>query len=120
MGAEVAGYVRTVGVREPDVLARLRLETAPMQWAVMQISPEQGALMAMLITLTGARRVLELGVFTGYSSLAMALALPDDGRITACDQNEERLCWMMGGLKHTTSPLLTPTKGTTTPITNSP
>ena len=60
MGAEVAGYVRTVGVREPDVLARLRLETAPMQWAVMQISPEQGALMAMLITLTGARRVLEL------------------------------------------------------------
>jgi len=105
MSAEVAGYVRTVGVREPDVLARLRVETAPMQWAVMQISPEQGALMAMLIALTGARRVLELGVFTGYSSLAMALALPDDGRITACDQNEEwtgiaRRYWRDAGVEH--------------------
>ena len=105
MSAEVAGYVRTVGVREPDVLARLRAETAPMQWAVMQISPEQGALMAMLVALTGARRILELGVFTGYSSLAMALALPDDGRITACDQNEEwtgiaRRYWRDAGVDH--------------------
>ena len=105
MSAEVAGYVRTVGVREPDVLASLRVETAPMQRAVMQISPEQGALMAMLVALTGARRILELGVFTGYSSLAMALALPDGGRITACDQNEEwtgiaRRYWRDAGVDH--------------------
>ncbi len=76
-----------------------------MEWAIMQISPEQGALMAMIVTLTGARRVLELGVFTGYSSLAMALAMPDDGRITACDRDEEwtgiaRRYWQDAGVAH--------------------
>jgi hypothetical protein len=70
-------------------LARLREETAEMPLAVMQISPEQGQFMALLAELIGARRVLEVGTFTGYSALAVALALPADGRIVACDVNED-------------------------------
>ena len=82
-------YLLDVSLREPDILRRLREETAGMPLAVMQIAPEQGQFMALLIELTGARRTLELGVFTGYSSLAVALALPADGHITACDVSEE-------------------------------
>ena len=82
-------YLCSVSLREPDVLARLREETAAIEYAGMQISPEQGQLMALLIELMGARRALEVGVFTGYSSLCVALALPEDGRLLACDVNEE-------------------------------
>jgi caffeoyl-CoA O-methyltransferase len=82
-------YVWQVGVREPDVLRRLREETASLPMAQMQISPEQGAFMAMLVRLIDARRCLEVGTFTGYSSTAVALALPDDGRITCCDVSVE-------------------------------
>ena len=82
-------YMRRVTLREPDVLRRLREETAGHPQANMQISPEQGQFMALLMQLMGARRTLEIGVFTGYSSLAVALALPDDGRIIACDVSEE-------------------------------
>ena len=82
-------YVWQVGVREPDVLRRLREETASLPMAQMQISPEQGAFMAMLVRLIDARRCLEIGTFTGYSSTAVALALPDDGRITCCDVSVE-------------------------------
>lgn len=82
-------YYLSVSLREPEVLARLREETATMRWARMQISPEQGQLMGLLIELIGARRALEVGVFTGYSALSVALALPDDGRLIACDVNEE-------------------------------
>ena len=82
-------YLLDVSLREPDILRRLREETAGMPLAVMQIAPEQGQFMALLVELTGARRTLELGVFTGYSSLAVALALPADGHITACDVSEE-------------------------------
>lgn len=83
-------YLQTVGYREPEVLARLRAETKELGGAAgMQISPEQGQLMALLVKLTGTRRILEVGTFTGYSALAMALALPDDGRITACDISED-------------------------------
>ena len=82
-------YLLDVSLREPDILRRLREETAGMPLAVMQIAPEQGQFMALLIELTGARRTLELGVFTGYSSLAVALALPADGHITACDVSAE-------------------------------
>src|SRR5579872_535376 len=86
---ELADYIRRVSLREPDVLRRLREETASHPRVSMQISPEQGQFMALLIHLLGARRTLEIGVFTGYSSLAVALALPEDGRIIACDVSEE-------------------------------
>ena len=86
---ELAAYVRRVGTREPDVLARLREETSSLPQRGMQVSAEQGALLALLVELIGARRCLEVGTFTGYSSTAVALALPGDGRITCCDVSEE-------------------------------
>ena len=86
---ELADYIRRVSLREPDVLRRLREETASHPRVSMQISPEQGQFMDVLIHMLGARRTLEIGVFTGYSSLAVALALPEDGRIIACDVSEE-------------------------------
>lgn len=82
-------YLLEVSLREPALLARLREETARRGDAGMQISPEQGQFMALLIELTGATRVLEIGTFTGYSALAMALALPPEGRIVACDVEPE-------------------------------
>jgi predicted O-methyltransferase YrrM len=82
-------YLLDVSLREADVLRRLRQETARMPDARMQIAPDQGQFMALLVELTGARRTLEVGVFTGYSSLVVALALPADGRIVACDVTEE-------------------------------
>jgi predicted O-methyltransferase YrrM len=81
-------YMRRVTLREPEVLRRLREETASDPRASSQISPEQGQFMALLIHLMGARRTIEVGVYTGYSSLSVALALPEDGRIIACDINE--------------------------------
>ena len=86
---DLGDYLRHVAVREPDILTRLRAETEGVRGSQMQITPEQGALMALLVQLIGARRTLEVGVYTGYSSLAVALALPKDGRITACDVSEE-------------------------------
>jgi predicted O-methyltransferase YrrM len=82
-------YVLSVSLREPPVLRRLREETARQPIPDMQIAPDQGQLMALLARLIGARRCLEIGVFTGYSALAVALALPPDGRIIACDVNPE-------------------------------
>ncbi len=82
-------YLLDVSVREPPLLARLRRETARHPRGRMQISPEQGQLLRFLLRLMGARRALEIGVFTGYSTLCMALALPQDGRITACDVSAE-------------------------------
>jgi predicted O-methyltransferase YrrM len=82
---ELYAYLFENSVREPDILRRLRDETARDSMARMQIAPEQGQLMQLLVRLMGARRCLEVGVFTGYSSLAVALALPADGRILACD-----------------------------------
>ncbi len=81
-------YLLDHSLREAPILARLRAETASMAEANMQIGPEQGQFMALLIELTGARRTLEVGTFTGYSTLAVALALPAGGRIVACDISE--------------------------------
>lgn len=102
--AALHDYLQANGVREPEPLVRLREETASHQWAIMQISPEQGALMALLAELLDARRYLEVGVFTGYSALAVALALPADGRVTACDINPEwtdvaRRYWKEAGVE---------------------
>jgi predicted O-methyltransferase YrrM len=87
---QIYAYFRSVAYDEPPILAELRQETAKLAGdAVMQIAPEQGAFMALLVRLTGARTIVECGTFTGYSALAMALALPADGKIIACDVNAE-------------------------------
>lgn len=83
------GYLREVSVQEPPVLARLREETSRLPMAMMQIGPEQGQFMGLLVKLIGARRCIEIGTFTGYSALACALALPVDGRLIALDVSEE-------------------------------
>jgi predicted O-methyltransferase YrrM len=82
-------YLVAHGVREPDILRRLREETAALPQHDMQIAPEQGAFMALLVEILDARRCIELGTFTGYSSLVVALAMPPDGRIVCCDVSEE-------------------------------
>ena len=86
---DVHAYLQSVSLREPDVLARLRLATAPRPEAGMQISPEQGQFMQMLVRLLGARRCIEVGTYTGYSALAVALALPPDGSLVTCDISDE-------------------------------
>jgi predicted O-methyltransferase YrrM len=87
---ELMDYLARVGAREHPALARCRAETQGMGGiAVMQIAPEQGAFLAMLVKLIGARRCLEVGVFTGYSALAVALALPPDGRLVALDVSKD-------------------------------
>lgn len=100
---ELADYIHEVSLREPDVLRRLREETAAHPLARMQLAPEQGQFLALLVRLMGARRTLEVGVFTGYSSLAVALALPATGRIVACDVSDEftsiaRRYWAEAGI----------------------
>ena len=87
--ADLEQYLVKHGVREPEILARLRDETALIPQHNMQIAPEQGALLALLVELTGAKRCLEIGTFTGYSSLIVALAMPPDGTIVCCDVSEE-------------------------------
>ena len=89
MDENINAYMREVSVREPDVLRRLREETAKMDHAIMQISPVQGQFMALLVELLGARKALEVGTFTGYSALCVALALPADGMLVACDVSED-------------------------------
>lgn len=82
-------YLLKVSVREPRVLARLRAETQKMPRGKLQISPEQGQLMTLLAELIGAKRAFEVGTFTGYSACAVALALPANGKLIACDISEE-------------------------------
>lgn len=86
---DLYSYLLSVSLREPAVFARLREETRRMPEAGMQISPEQGQFLQLLIKLTAARRTLEIGTFTGYSALAVASALPDSGKIIACDISDE-------------------------------
>ena len=76
LNASLYDYYQAIAFREPDILKELRQATSQLPMANMQIAPEQGQFMALLVQLTGARKILEIGVFTGYSSLAMALALP--------------------------------------------
>ena len=101
--ADLEQYLVKHGVREPELLARLRDETALIPQHNMQIAPEQGALLALLVELTGAKRCLEIGTFTGYSSLIVALAMPPDGTIVCCDVSEEwtavaRRYWAAAGV----------------------
>lgn len=98
-------YLLSVSLREPEILLQLREETASLPNARMQIAPEQGQFMALLVQLLGATKTLEIGVFTGYSSLCVALALPPNGKIVACDVSEEytavaRSYWEAAGVAH--------------------
>ncbi len=87
--ASVNNFVVEVINRETDVQKRLRVETAKMPLHQMQISADEGAFLAFLIKMTGARQVLEIGTFTGYSALSMAMALPENGTLIACDASKE-------------------------------
>jgi len=114
---ELWDYIRRVSLREPDVLRRIREATATHPHVSCQIAAEQGQFMALLIHLIGAKRTLEVGVFTGYSSTVVALALPDDGKIIACDVNAEwtataRHFWREAGVEHKIDLRLGPAIGT--------
>lgn len=98
-------YMVSNSLREPEILQQLRTETANLPQARMQISPEQGQFMALLVRLMNAKKALEVGVFTGYSSISVALALPDDGKLIACDVSEEytaiaRRYWQLAQVDH--------------------
>jgi caffeoyl-CoA O-methyltransferase len=101
---ELVDYVREVTLREPEALRRLRLETADHPHASLQIAPEQGQFLHVLALAAGARRALEVGVFMGYSSSWVALALPPGGQLVACDLSEEytaraRRTWREAGVE---------------------
>ncbi|MGD1897149.1 MAG: class I SAM-dependent methyltransferase [Phormidesmis sp.] len=98
-------YLLSASLRETAVQADLRQVTREHRQARMQVSPEQGQFMALLVQLLGARKTLEIGVFTGYSALAVAMALPEDGRMVACDVNEDdcaiaRSYWEKANVAH--------------------
>ncbi len=86
---KIYDYLIAASLREPPILKRLREETAKLPMSIMQVAPDQGQFMSFLVKLTGVRKAIELGVYTGYSSLAVALVLPPDGRLIACDINDE-------------------------------
>ena len=103
MTGRLYDYLLQASLREPPLLAELRAETAKLPLAAMQISPEQGQFMAFLVETIGARRTVEVGTFTGYSALCVALALPAGGKVIACDISEEytavgRRYWTRAGV----------------------
>ena len=118
---ELHAYVVEHGAHQDELLLRLAAETAELGGiAIMQIAPEQGALMTLLVRAMGARRALELGTFTGYSAICIARGLPDDGELVSCDVNEEwagiarRYFGEAGPSRRSirsTSPSSTPTRG---------
>ena len=100
---KIYDYILDNSLRDLPVLAQLRQETQEMPSGGMQVSPDQGQFMGLLVQLAGARKIVEVGTFTGYSSTVMALALPDDGRLVACDMSEEytnvaRRYWQEAGV----------------------
>lgn len=102
---QLGDYIRTVTLRDAPILARLREETAAYPQSGMQVSPEQGQFLALMTHLLGARRALEVGTFTGYSALVVAMALPKDGQIVACDVSKEwtdvaHRYWKEAGVAH--------------------
>ncbi len=105
LSKELHDYMLSVSLRDHEVLRALREETAKDPNAIMQIPPEQGQFMALLIKLLNARKTLEIGTYTGYSALAVALALPDDGRVVALDSHVEwtkvaKRFWKEAGVDH--------------------
>lgn len=85
----IYNYLCDVAINEPELLRQLREETATLDYSVMQISPEQGQFMSLLIKLMGAKRAIEIGTFTGYSSICVASAMADDGRLICCDTSPQ-------------------------------
>ena len=113
LDSELYQYFQQVSLREAEVLKQLREETKRHSMAIMQIAPEQGQFMALLVQLMGAKKTLDIGVFTGYSALVVALALPKDGQVIACDINEETTkiaqeFWDKSGVGHKISLHLAP------------
>ena len=110
-------YLLDNSLREHPAQAALREATRTHPHAGMQISPDQGQFMALLVKLLGAKRTLEIGTFTGYSALAVALALPDDGRVLACDISDEytrigQPYWREAGVAHKIELVLAPAQAT--------
>ena len=104
LDSKIHDYILASSLRESDILRRLREETAALPNAIMQIPPEQGQFFALLMGVLEARKTLDIGVFTGYSSLAVALALPTGGRVVACDKSAEytamaRRYWEEAGVR---------------------
>ena len=98
-------YLLSFGIRDSEILQQLRKENSQHPRAVMQIAPEQGQFMGLLVQLLGGKKALEVGVFTGYSSLIVAMALPEDGQLIACDVSDEytsmaRKYWKKAGVTH--------------------
>lgn len=113
LDASLYDYYQAIAFREPEILKELRQATSQLPMANMQIAPEQGQFMALLVQLTGARKILEIGVFTGYSSLALALALPPQGRVLGCEISAEyaaiaRQFWQKAGVSEKIDVLLGP------------
>ena len=111
--ARLFAYVQAHSVREHPAQTALREATASHRYAGMQISADQGQFMALLVKMLGARRTIEIGTFTGYSALTVALALPDDGHVLACDVSDEytrigRPFWKQAGVEHKIELVLAP------------
>lgn len=97
-------YLCDVSINEPDLLRQLREETAQLEYSVMQISPEQGQFMSLLIKMMAAKRAIEIGTFTGYSSICIASAMPEEGRLICCDISPQwtsiaEKYWALAGLE---------------------
>lgn len=112
-------YLLDVSLRESDLLRKLRQETADLEMASMQIAPEQGQFMAMLVQLLNAKNALEIGVFTGYSSICIAQALAPGGKLLACDVSDEwtkiaQRYWQQANLQNTIELRLAPALDTLT------
>lgn len=109
----VYDYLLNHSLREPELLAELRHETSQLEMSIMQISPEQGQFMSLLVKTLGVKRAIEVGVFTGYSSLSVAMAMPADGELIVCDMNEEwtniaSRYWAKAGLSERITLMLAP------------
>ena len=114
---DIHHYLLDHSLRESDSLKALREETMSLELSRMQIAPEQGQFMAMLVRMLGAKNIIELGVFTGYSTLCMAQVLPEDGRVLACDLDEvwttiARKYWQQAGVDDKIELHLAPAKNT--------
>jgi len=105
MTPKIQAYIQAHSLRETDVLKKLREDTHKMSTGHMQISPEQGQFFQLLIQILGARKTLDIGVFTGYSALCVASVLPPEGQVIGCDINSEwtkmaKRFWDMAGVSH--------------------
>ncbi len=111
LSSELRHYLQAKGVREHPVLCELRAHTNTLSGAMMQISPEQGQFMAFLIRALGLHNILEVGTFTGYSALVMALALPEGGRLITCDRDDNTMqiaetFWEKAGVRDRITPMI--------------